>query len=516
MNITPTTKSEILKTIHSMKRRAAPGIDGIPTKIVQSCANLIALPLENIINACFFYGVFPTDIKMAKVTPIPKKGKKDDSNNYRPIAVLSIFSKIIEKLFLDRLTLHLETNNILSDNQHGFRKNKSTTTATFSLLNPVYKALERKDMAICTFYDYTKAFDSLEHAIIYEKCRRYGIKDEALKFIISFLTHRSQVVAYKYATENELKTAIFNSLPVEIGVPQGSTLSPTLFAIAANDLTDTVKEGTTTQFADDTSNTISGTTLGDVETKAKAAAVQVADYSYDSKLILNTEKTTFLHMDQHLNKESPNISIGLQTIQESTHTRFLGIEISNNLDWFHHTDHLCKVLNKGIFLLRQLSHKLTTDALKLAYYANIHSHIQFGIIFWGESRHAKRIFSLQKAALKAMFRLKINESCAPTFRSEGILTLPCIYILEAASFVKNNPTKFTLNSDIHTHNTRLKNNYRPPKKTKGLEYPLASIYNNLPQNIKGIECPKTFKRALKKLLLQHQFYKISDFFQFKF
>ena len=132
------------------------------------------------------------------------------------------------------------------------------------------------------------------------------------------------------------------------------------------------------------------------------------------------------------------------------------------------------------------------------------------------SKHSKDIFSLQKTAIKAMFQLKKFESCKETFIKHQILTVPCIYIFEVSKFVKKNYEKFQHNTDIHTYNTRRKNDPRPPKNHKDIRYTLINIYNNLPSHIKDMKNFNLFKKAVKKLLLKHQFYTVSDYHQTKF
>ena len=151
--------------------------------------------------------------------------------------------------------------------------------------------------------------------------------------------------------------------------------------------------------------------------------------------------------------------------------------------------------------------------MKKAYYGNINPYFQNKIIFWGASKYAKDIFSLQKNAIKTMFNLKRFESCKETYLAQKILTVPCLYILESVKFVKNNIGNFQSNADIHTHNTRRKNDPRPSKNPKDLRSALINLYNKLPSSIKDIEKPHLFKNAVKKLLYTHQFYSISEYYQ---
>jgi hypothetical protein len=477
----------------------------------------VSKPLFYIINRCFECGEFPSQLKTARVTPIPKKGDITDANNYRPIAVLSVFSKLLESLFHYRLKIHLDTHEILSNNQHGFRTNRSTTTATYNLLKPVYNAITNKEQAVCTFFDYTKAFDSLDHNTLFKKCESYGITGKALSFIKSFLAERQQIVTYRYTANMSVDIIKSKPLPINIGVPQGAVLSPTLFAIYANDLPQAIDKGVTTQFADDTSNTITGHSRRALKEEASNAVEQISNWSRQNKLMLNVSKTMLLYFEPKNNQSNIpfDLSIDNNDILASTHLTFLGLEIDSNLEFNKHVEKITPKINRAIFLLRKLSYEVAESELKIAYYGTIYPHIKFNIIFWGASKFSKRIFSLQKDALKAMFHIHRHQSCRDVFKKHSILPLPSIYILEAANFIWSNIEKFQKNAEIHSHNTRKKHRLHPPKNIRCFEYPLIAIFNKLPDYIKELKTRNAFNRATKNLLLKHQFYSISDYHQAK-
>ena len=139
-------------------------------------------------------GIFPEQLKIAKIIPLHKSGDKTDVKNKRPISILSVFSKVFERAIYKRLSNYLETNNLLIMQQHGFRPNKSTESALLNFLEPIYEAIREKKKAIGIFIDFSKAFDCLNHSILLSKLENLGIKGVALKLFESYLKSRQQLV----------------------------------------------------------------------------------------------------------------------------------------------------------------------------------------------------------------------------------------------------------------------------------------------------------------------------------
>ena len=178
----------------------------------------MAEPFIYIVNLQFSTGIFPDALKKAVITPLHKKGCRESVENYRPLALLSVFSKIIEKAFLNKLIHFLEKFSLLKDCQHGFRKGRSTTTAMLNFMNYLSHSLENRKSTIGVFYDFTKAFDMIPHKILLTKLSQYGITGIANLWIKSYLSDRKQVTKLK-----DLNGITYHSDEVitNIGVPQG-------------------------------------------------------------------------------------------------------------------------------------------------------------------------------------------------------------------------------------------------------------------------------------------------------
>jgi hypothetical protein len=150
--------------------------------------------LKYIINLSLSTGQFPDQLKIAKVQPIYKKGCDTEVGNYRPVSLISGFSKIIEKVIKKRLVSFLNNDDIITNTQHGFWKGKSRSTATVDFLERVYKSLDEREISIEIFLDLSKAFDLVNHDILLRKMTRMGIRRVALKWFRSYLQHRGQKV----------------------------------------------------------------------------------------------------------------------------------------------------------------------------------------------------------------------------------------------------------------------------------------------------------------------------------
>ena len=238
-----------MRNIQSIKSKAC-GQDGISPVIVKACADVISPPLKHIINLSFRQGVFPRALKVAKVVPLHKSGNKADVKNKRPISVLNIFSKILEKCLVTRLTHYLECHNILGQNQHGFRRSHSTETAIIQFLNSIYNQLETNNFVLAVYIDFSKAFDCLEHDILISKLDNIGIRGNALSLLRDYLDGRSQIVHYNGQQSSPLL--------IKYGCVQGSQLGPILLSIYVNDLIQVSSELLLCLYADDANALKSG------------------------------------------------------------------------------------------------------------------------------------------------------------------------------------------------------------------------------------------------------------------
>ena len=243
--LAPVTSQEIETIIQTFDKNKSVGPYSIPIFLLKTLSSYISKPLSSIINQSFETGIFPQKLKLGKVNPLHKKEAADLPSNYRPISILSCFSKIIEKMMYERLYKFLNSFEILYTLQFGFRESHSTSHALLSLTETIKKSIDNGKFGCGIFLDLQKAFDTVNHNILLQKLEHYGIRGKVLDWFRSYLSSRSQNVA--------VNGHLSEILPITCGIPQGSVLGPLLFLIYVNDLPYVSKILKFYLFADDTS-----------------------------------------------------------------------------------------------------------------------------------------------------------------------------------------------------------------------------------------------------------------------
>lgn len=198
--------------------------------------------------------------------------------------------------------------------------------------------------------------------------------------------------------------------------------------------------------------------------------------------------------------------------------------IQDDLKWNSHITDLNNKLTKSCYAIYILKSNSNLDTLRTVYFANVHSHLKYGIIFWGNSPESIHTFIIQKRILRTMTNTHKYESCKPLFKKLQILPLPCMYILEILIFTKKalleNKDSVTLNAEVHNYDTRQKRNLHVPHRETSLFQKSTliegiTLYNKLPSEFKSLNSVHTFKNKLKAFLLNHTFYSTKEYIHHK-
>lgn len=514
----PTTEREIMSVVSSLKNSYSYGWDELSTNLLKQCISSISNPLTYVINQSLRYGIFPEKLKFGIIKPLFKKGDAKEVSNYRPIALLSAFSKIFEKVVYLRLIKYLETNKILNASQYGFRKEKNITHAIFDLIQSVLQALDSSNRVAGIYCDLSKAFDCVNHLRLLDKLRSYGIKGETLHWFKSYLTTRHQKVMIEHSSNIKAESSW---LETKHGVPQGSILGPILFLIYINDLPLSIIDSQVILFADDTTLISKAESNELLSEKLKENTITINQWLHMNNLTMNVAKTHLLQFNcRHKPKENKcMIDIPPVKIEPVNSTKFLGIILDETLSWNGHIKTLSKTLCKACFALKTLLATVNQQIIITAYHALFSSYLRYGIIFWGNASDSIIIFRLQKRAIRIISNIPFNASCRPHFKRLEILPLPCLYIYSILIFLNLNQSMFDKHQHTHHHTTRnvkSKTYQYPIHRTtlleKGPFYSAIKLYNNLPNSIKE---SVNFKKSLKDYLLENCFYTIDEYMSTK-
>jgi hypothetical protein len=203
-----------------------------------------------------------------------------------------------------------------------------------------------------------------------------------------------------------------------------------------------------------------------------------------------------------------------------TETKFLGLIIDDTLSWKQHIDQVINKISIACYALKNIKYIVPLDTLKLIYFAHIHSIIRYGIIFWGGSSCANKVFILQKKIIRIITNTRPRDSCMEIFKKIEIMTLYYQYIYSLLLYTINNKYLFNTNNEIHKYKTRSLNNLHLPavnltKCNKGAYISGIKVFNHLPQAIKMLVTDeRSFKSAMKRFLYHHSFYSMNEYYQF--
>ena len=273
---------KVKKLLKNLKNSKSTSIDEIDNFCVKISAEVVAAPLHHIITLSIMQRKFPSSWKLSKVIPLNKKESKLMSKNYRPVALLSPFSKILEKVAYEQLYQYFSDNKIFHPNLHGYRQHRSTQTALMTMYDRWVKAAAAGQVSGAVLLDLSAAFDLVDPAILIQKLRIYGLEDDFLSWISSYLTDRYQAVWLDHVLSD------FGHC--EVGVPQGSILGPLFFLISFSDLPH-VLESNVDNYADDTTVTYTAKTVEEIGSKLSQDCSKISEWMRMNKLKLNPDKT---------------------------------------------------------------------------------------------------------------------------------------------------------------------------------------------------------------------------------
>ena len=433
--------------------------------------------------------------------------------SYRPVSLIPIFSKVIEKVIYNALYWYLESNKILVEEQMGFRKNKSTNMAIFKFLTQVMTNVDSRLKVSALYLDMTKAFDYVDHDILMRRLYDYGIRGNILNLIRSYVTNRKQITAIdRICNKSKIVTKYLSSArELYCGVPHGSIMGPLLFLVYINDMRKIVNHPMIL-FADDCSIIFIDDNANTYETEINKTLNDIIRWLNCNNLSLNLEKSKIMTFSAGRKiSDKLNINHAGKTIDEINITKFLGLYIDCNLTWKHHIEYLCTKLNKFAYALNMLYKVANHNVLITAYHAYVTSILRYGIIFWGNSVRKESVFICQKGCIRAICGLRKIDSCRPYFKKFRILTLTCLYIYEIVLFVKLNLNLYEILDSNHNGVVIKIPRNRSTLLNHSFYVMGPRAFNKLPKYIRQCDDLKIFKHKLIDFLLDKTYYTFTEY-----
>ena len=344
MAVIPASQNEFITIIKNLKQ-SSPGWDDIWSSIVKHTCHYFIEPLMHVSNLFITQGVFPHELRVAKVIPWFKSNDPMVFSNYRPVSVLPLLSKFFERLMYTRLLSSVNKCQLLYEYQFGFRCGLSPELALTCVVDKISNALENGEYVLGLFLDFSKAFDTVNHDILFEKLEYLGIRGILLMWCKSFLSDREQCVVYNDTSSSHKK--------ITCGVPQGSKiLGPLLFLLYINDLW-RVSDGLfLLLIADDSNLFLSGKCPERLIEQMNNEMIKIIDWLNINKLFLNLKKTKIIFRKRRGNIHIDNdLVVDNEKISMSNHNKLLGAVMDSYLSYESHINHIKGKISRGIGIL---------------------------------------------------------------------------------------------------------------------------------------------------------------------
>lgn len=430
---------EIIEIISELQNKDSLDIDEISTSLLKFVSQQICTPLVHIFNLSLEQGSVPDKLKFSKTVPVYKRaGAKSDMSNYRPISLVSSISKVLEKIIFKRVVFFLSNSGFFYHYQFGFLQGRSTAQALILLTDYIARAFNDNEIVIGVFLDTQKAFDCVDHDILFRKLYNAGIRGTALQWFKDFLSNRYQQVCVNgvWSTNKSL---------IDMSVLQGSIIGVLLFLIFINDQHN-ASVLRSILFADDNSVLAKNRDITELFNHVNVELQKMSVWYRSNKLSLNLSKTKYMvfhskgkkietdNLKLYFNNNDLNVPqvqdriIELERITNDSvipYIKVLGVYLDENLTFDCHVKHVISKMSTALFTIRRASNVLTEKAKMLLYYTMIHSHINYCLNVYSatSSSNLNKISIMQKKAVRTITGAKYNAHTAPLFKKLNILPL---------------------------------------------------------------------------------------------
>ena len=498
------TEAGVSKLLRNLKIHKATGPDGISTRILKELYEELAPIYTMFFQTSINEGVVPSEWKKADVVPIYKKGPKSKAENYRPVSLTSVSCKLLEHIITSSIMRYLESNNILTDLQHGFRKRRSCETQLITTINDLATTMDTKSQTDLILLDFSKAFDKVPHKRLIKKLQNYGIRGNINRWITDFLRDRTQQVV--------LEGEKSDVAPVMSGVPQGSVLGPTLFLIYINDLPSYLSQGSQVRLFADDCVLYRKVENGDDTTKLQTDLDDLQRWEDDWMMEFHPQKCQVLNITNKRHPIKKNYTIHNQVLETVESAKYLGITIHNKLNWNTHINQVVKKANNSRAFLQRNINQCPSKTKQLCYKALVRPQMEYASVVWDPhtSANINKLEMVQRRSARfitgdyhrtssvtaMMDNLKLlplqkrrkNDKLLMFYKIiHGLVAVPTDCLIRTTSSVRGHNQRYII---PHTRTQVLQTSFFPDT---------TRLWNSLPLDTVNTESFEVFKSSINKL-----------------
>ena len=503
-----TTEAKVKKILNSLSNSRSTGMDELDNFSVKLAADYLAKPLHHVVTLSVMQQKFPTLWKLSKVLPLHKKEDPLLAKNYRPVAILSPLSKVLEKLIYESIYNYFTANKLFHQNLHGYRKNRSTQTALIQMYDRWVKAASAGQVSGVVLLDLSAAFDLVDPSLLLQKLKAYGVEEDMLCWMQTYLTGRQQAVWIDHALSDFVEC--------EVGVPQGSNLGPLLFLIFYNDLPHSLS-CPLDAYADDSTITVSDKSTEEIGAKMTENCELVSDWMVMNKLKLNADKTHLMTVGttERLRLLENKVSVVMDgfTLEESPEKveTLLGLQIEPGLKWQKQVEELIKKLRKrltGLAHLRNIAHYQLRKTIAEGIFMSVLTYC-LPVFGGGDKEHLLALQVMQNKAARIVTHSPLRTPRTELFSQLGWLTVNQLTYYHTAlctwrirqsrepEYLASLLARDGITGKIQVSNTRL------TLAKRSFCYRGSAEWNSLPENIRKASKISQFKVLVKKWILQN-------------
>ena len=498
-------QEEVLTLCKGINTMKSSGFDKISSRVCKDAFLVLVDKLVHLFNCSLELAIFPSKWKSAKIVPLFKGGDKEEVSNYRPVSLLPLPGKIMEKIVHNRITNFLEENKFLSNYQGGFRKGFSTTATIADLTDDLYLNVNKGLTTLASFIDLKKAFDTVNLDILSQKLDKAGIRGRMLSWCSNYLSNRSQ------CTVANGKTSV--ALSVKCGVPQGSVLGPLFFLVYVNDLEEALDDCKVKLYADDTVLYQDGVSCQQAEMQLQGSLNKFSKWCAGNALTINVKKTKLMAFGSRSRvKRCKNARVTLNggKLQLVPSFKYLGVTVDPTLNFGNHIASVIKNVQHKILLLGKIKRYLRNEVALKIYKAMILPYIDYADVVYNRARAADldKLQRLQNRCLKLCSgrdRLFDTDRVHKSTNTPFLVDRRKAHTLNFMYKRKDRRPELLNRREIRTraHDAPLFETVVPRCEAfkRSVGYQGAVTWNNLDPNVRNTATLIQFKTLQKKLML---------------